>query len=117
MDKDGYLYYVGRKPEKELIKSGGENIYPREIEEVIYTHPAVSEVAVIGVPDKKWGEAVKAVIILKQGKHITEEEIIELCKRNLASYKKPRTVKFVKNLPRTPTGKILKRKLREQYKK
>ncbi len=115
LDREGYIYIVDRR--KDMIISGGENIYPREVEEVIYTHPAVSEVAVIGVPDKKWGEAVKAVIILKQGKHVTEKEIIELCKRNLASYKKPRTVQFVKNLPRTPTGKILKRELREQNKK
>lgn len=112
-DEEGYIYIVDRK--KDMIISGGENIYPREIEEVIYTHPAVSEVAVIGVPDRKWGEAVKAIIVPKQGKNVAEEEIIELCKRNLAGYKKPKSVEFVKNLPRTPTGKILKRGLRKHY--
>ena len=113
VDEGEYIYIIDRK--KDMIISGGENIYPKEIEEVIYTHPSVSEVAVLGVPEKEWGEAVKALIILKEGKSATEREIIELCKKNLAGYKKPKSVDFVQNLPRTPSGKILKRKLRETF--
>jgi acyl-CoA synthetase (AMP-forming)/AMP-acid ligase II len=113
VDDEGYIYIVDRK--KDMIISGGENIYPREIEEVIYTHPAVSEVAVIGVPDSEWGESVKAVIIPKTGRNITVKEIMDICKRNLASYKKPRSVEFLKDLPRTPSGKILKRELRKNF--
>jgi long-chain acyl-CoA synthetase len=113
VDDEGYIYVVDRK--KDMIISGGENIYPREIEEVIYTHPAVSEVAVIGVPDSEWGESVKALVVPKPGKDITEEEIMDICKRDLASYKKPKSVEFVKDLPRTPSGKILKKELKKKY--
>jgi long-chain acyl-CoA synthetase len=113
MDDEGYIYIVDRK--KDMIISGGENIYPKEIEEVLYTHPSILEAAVIGVPDEKWGEAVKAVVVLKEGKKATEEEIIEFCKENLASYKKPKSVDFVETLPRTPSGKVLKPELRKRY--
>ena len=104
---------VDRK--KDIIISGGENIYPREIEEILYQHPAVLEAAVIGVPDRVWGENVMAVIVLKEGVTVTEEEIIQFCKERLASYKKPKIVKFVKSLPKNPSGKILKYELRRIY--
>lgn len=113
VDNKGYIYIVDRK--KDMIISGGENIYPREIEEVIYKHPAVSEVSVIGVPDSTWGESVKAIIVAKAGKIVKENEIIEFCKNNLAGYKKPKSVEFVADMPRTPTGKILKRELKDKY--
>ncbi len=113
VDEDGFIYIVDRK--KDMIISGGENIYPREIEEVLYGHPAVLEAAVIGVPDEKWGESVEAIIVLKSGASATESEIIEYCKASLASYKKPKSVEFVASLPKTPSGKILKRELRARY--
>jgi long-chain acyl-CoA synthetase len=113
LDADGYLFITDRK--KDMIISGGANIYPRELEEVICTHPAVHEVAVIGVPDEKWGESVKAVVVLRPGARATEPEIIEHCRRHLGSYKKPSTVDFVAELPKNAYGKILKRELREPY--
>ncbi|HUH17531.1 MAG TPA: long-chain fatty acid--CoA ligase [Methylomirabilota bacterium] len=113
LDADGYLFITDRK--KDMIISGGANIYPRELEEVICTHPAVHEVTVIGVPDERWGESVKAVVVLRPGAHATEPEIIEHCRRNLGSYKKPATVDFVAALPKNAYGKILKRELREPY--
>ncbi|MBI4595090.1 MAG: AMP-binding protein, partial [Candidatus Tectomicrobia bacterium] len=112
MDSGGYIFIVDRK--KDMIISGGINIYPREIEEVLYKHPAVYEAAVIGMPDEEWGEIVQAVIVLKEGQKATEEEIIQYCKDHLATYKKPKKVAFVPSLPKTPTGKILKRELREK---
>jgi acyl-CoA synthetase (AMP-forming)/AMP-acid ligase II len=113
LDQNGYLFIMDRS--KDMIISGGENIYPREIEEVLIRHPAVHEVTVIGVPDPDWGEAVKAVVVLVPGKKATEEELIEFCKDNIASYKKPKSVDFVKDLPKNNYGKILKRELREKY--
>lgn len=113
VDEDGYIYIVDRK--NDMIISGGENIYPREVEEIIYKHPAVLECAVVGVPDKVWGESVKAVIVLKPGQSASEEEIIALCKNHLAGYKKPKSVEFVPNLPKTPIGKIQRRLIREKY--
>ncbi|HUW65550.1 MAG TPA: AMP-binding protein, partial [Spirochaetia bacterium] len=113
VDDDGYIYIVDRKAD--LIISGGENIYPREIEEVLYTHPAVLEAAVIGVPDDKWGEAVKAYISINQGASATETEIIEFCKQNLASYKKPQSVEFLSELPKNASGKIVKTVLRDKH--
>jgi long-chain acyl-CoA synthetase len=98
-----------------MIISGGKNIYPREIEEVIYTHGAVLEAAVIGVPDDYWRESVRAFVVLKNRMKITEKEIINLCKENVASYKKPRSVEFMHELPKSPTGKILKTVIREKY--
>ena len=112
-DEDGYIYIVDRK--KDMIISGGENIYSREVEEILYLHPAVLEAAVIGVPDAKWGEAVKAIVVLKPGACVTEEEIIDFCKSNLASYKKPRSVEFRDALPKTGSGKIRKAEMREAY--
>ena len=113
IDEDGYLYLLDRS--KDMIISGGENIYPREIEEMIIQHPAVREVAVIGVPDDKWGEAVKAVVSLVPKHSVTEDELITFCKDRIASYKKPKTVDFVKTLPKNNYGKIVKRELREKY--
>lgn len=110
-DEDGYVYIVERK--NDMIISGGVNIYPREIEEVIYRHPAVSEVSVIGVPDEHWGEVPKAIIVLKAGMTATEEEIIRFCGEHLAGYKKPKSVEFWKELPKSPQGKILKKAIRE----
>ncbi|MBT6500989.1 MAG: AMP-binding protein [Deltaproteobacteria bacterium] len=112
-DEDGYLYIVDRK--KEIIICGGENISPREVEEVIYTHPATLEAAIIGIPDDHWGEIVKALIVLKDGAKVSPEEIIFHCKANLASYKKPRSVEFLDSFPKTPLGKIDKRTLRERF--
>jgi long-chain acyl-CoA synthetase len=112
-DEEGFVFIVDRK--NDMIISGGKNIYPREIEEVLYTHEAVLEAAVIGVPDEYWGEAVKAFVVLKPGKQATAEEIIALCKQHLASYKKPKSVEFRPQLPKSPTGKLLKRVIREDY--
>jgi acyl-CoA synthetase (AMP-forming)/AMP-acid ligase II len=112
-DEDFYIYLVDRK--KDMIISGGENIYPAEVERVIYEHPAVAECAVIGVPDEQWGEAVKALVVVRTGHQVEEEEIIQFCKKSLASYKKPKSVEFVSDFPRNPQGKILKRVLREKY--
>lgn len=113
MDEDGYIYIVDRK--KDMIISGGENIYSREVEEVLYMHPAVLEAAVIGVPDDKWGESVRAIVVLKPGVTAAEAEIIAFCKDHLASYKKPRSVEFRDTLPKTGSGKIRKAEIREAY--
>jgi len=112
-DEKGYIFIVDRR--KDMIISGGENIYPREIEEVLYGHPAVSEVAVIGIPDSYWVERVHAVVTLKQGANVTADELIAFCKKNLARYKAPKSVEFVDALPKNPSGKILKKELREKY--
>ncbi|MBI3628878.1 MAG: long-chain fatty acid--CoA ligase [Candidatus Rokubacteria bacterium] len=113
VDADGYVYITDRK--KDMIISGGSNIYPREIEEVICAHPAVLEVAVIGVPDEKWGETVKALVVPRPGAQVTEADIIEHCQRGLASYKKPHSVELLPALPKNAYGKILKRELRDRY--
>jgi acyl-CoA synthetase (AMP-forming)/AMP-acid ligase II len=110
-DAQGYVFIVDRA--KDMIISGGENIYSTQVEAAIHKHPAVLEAAVIGVPDDEWGEAVKAVVVLKPGEKATEAEIIATAKEHLASYQKPRSVDFVDALPKAPTGKILKRNLRE----
>lgn len=112
-DSKGYIFLVDRK--RDVIISGAFNIYPKEIEDVIITHPKVKEVAVIGVPDKKWGEAVKAIVVIKEGTQVLEQEIIDYCRDHMASLKKPKTVDFVKELPLNPYGKILKTSLREHY--
>jgi acyl-CoA synthetase (AMP-forming)/AMP-acid ligase II len=113
MDDRGFLFIMDRS--KDMIISGGENIYPREIEEVIIRHPAVREVAVIGVPDPKWGEAIKAVVSLVPGKIVTEEELFAFCRDHIAGYKKPKSVDFIESLPKNNYGKILKRELRAKY--
>ena len=111
MDEEGFFYIVDRK--KEMIVSGGENIYPREIEEVLITHPAIADVAVVGIPDPDWGESVKAFVALKEGEMISEQEVINFCKKYLASYKKPKAVAFIPSIPRNLSGKGLKQLLRE----
>jgi long-chain acyl-CoA synthetase len=111
-DEDGYFYIVGRK--KDLIIVGGYNVYPREIEEVLYAHPAVYEAAVIGMADEVKGEIPKAYINLKSGQTTTEKEIVEFCKQNLAPYKVPRQVEIRSELPKSSTGKILHRELRAE---
>ncbi len=112
-DSDGYIFIVDRA--KDMIISGGENIYSTQVEAAIHQHPAVLESAVIGIPDDEWGEAVKAVVVLKPGATATEQEIIDTARKHLASYQKPRSVDFVDDLPKAPTGKILKRDLRDKY--
>jgi acyl-CoA synthetase (AMP-forming)/AMP-acid ligase II len=112
-DEDGYYYVVDRK--KDMLISGGENIYPAEIEEVLYQHPDILEAAVIGVPDPKWGENVKAIVVPKKGRILTADQIIEHCVTHLASYKKPKSVNFVDALPRSVAGKVLKTILRDEY--
>jgi len=112
VDAEGFFFIVDRK--KELIIRGGFNVYPREVEEVLYAHPAVQEAAVIGIPDEKLGEEVKAVVALKQGHLATEEELIAWTKERVAAYKYPRSVQFVDTLPKGATGKILKKELKAQ---
>jgi len=113
LDEEGYLYIKDRV--KDMIVSGSENVYPREVEDVLHGHPAIADAAAIGVPDETWGEAIKAVVVLRQGASATAEEIIEFCRGRLAGYKRPQSVDFVEALPRNPTGKVLKRVLREPY--
>lgn len=115
MDEDGYIYIVDRK--KDMILSGGANVFPREVEDVLYAFPSVIHAAVIGVPDKDWGERVHAVIVLNEGADVSVEQIINFCKQRLASYKCPKTVEFVdaKDLPISSVGKILKRELKKKY--
>ena len=112
MDDEGFFYIVDRK--KDMIVSGGENIYPREIEEVLLCHPAIADAAVVGEPDELWGESVKAAVVLKKGAALTGREVIEYCKIHLAGYKKPRKVVFMDDLPRNASGKVLKQRLREE---
>jgi fatty-acyl-CoA synthase len=113
VDKEGFVYIVDRK--KDMIISGEENIYPAEIEQVLYSHPKIQEAAVIGVPDEKWGESVKAVVVCKPGEKLTEEEVIAFAKQHLASYKKPKQVVFIDQLPRNASMKVLKKELRQKY--
>ena len=113
MDEEGYFYLAARADD--LIIRGGENISPEEVENVLYSHPAVEEVAVIGVPDPEWGQQPRAVVVLKKGNKATPDELIEYCREKLSSFKRPRSVVFIDELPRTSTGKVLKRVLREQY--
>jgi len=114
-DPDGYFVLVDRKAN--MIITGGENVFPSEVENLLGSHPAVKYVAVIGVPHEKWGEAVKAVVTLHQGKTVTEKELIDSCRGKIAGYKIPKSVDFIKDeeMPMTPTGKILHRILRERY--
>jgi long-chain acyl-CoA synthetase len=113
VDEDGYLYIMDRK--SDMIISGGFNIYPREVEDALLSHPGVAEAAVIGVPHEMWGEAVKAMVVLKEGVNVSEAEIIEHCKRNLASYKKPTSVDFIREIPKNLYGKVNRRPLKEPF--
>jgi acyl-CoA synthetase (AMP-forming)/AMP-acid ligase II len=117
-DEDGYYYLVDRK--KNMIITGGENVYPSEVEEMLASHPAIKDVAVIGIPDEKWGEAIKAIVILKPGFKSDEEmskEIMEFTRGKMAGFKRPKSIDFISDeeMPRTATGKILHRVLREKY--
>jgi long-chain acyl-CoA synthetase len=112
MDEDGFFYIVDRV--KDMIIRGGFNIYPREIEEVLLTHPAISLAAVIGIPDDHYGEEVKAVVVLKEGQQATADEIIVWSKEQMAAYKYPRIVDIRESLPMTATGKILKKELKAE---
>ncbi len=113
LDEDGYLFICDRV--KDMIVSGGENVYPAEVENAIYGHPDVAEAAVIGVPDAKWGEAVKAVVVLKAGHAPDAQSILDYARQRIAGYKAPKSVDFAEALPRNATGKVLKRDLRAPY--
>jgi len=113
MDEDGYIYIQDRI--KDMIISGGENIYPAEVENAIFGHPAIADVAVVGVPDEKWGESVKAIVVKKPGADISADDVIAHARKNIAGYKSPRSVDFIDALPRNASGKILRRQLREPY--
>ncbi len=113
LDADGYIHIRDRI--RDMIVTGGENVYPIEVESVIAEHPAVADVAVIGVPDHRWGETVKAVVVLRDGASVSEAEIVDFTRDRLAGFKRPTSVDFVTSIPRNPTGKILKRELREPY--
>lgn len=114
-DEDGYLWYVKRKAQKELIKPGGENVYPAEVEKVILEHEAIAEVSVIGVPDKKWGEAIKAVCVLKPGMRLEGADLIEFVGSKIARYKKPQQVEFVDSLPKTDVGEVDRDQVKEDH--
>nr|HPH66940.1 AMP-binding protein [Kofleriaceae bacterium] len=111
VDADGFYYLESRK--HDMVISGGVNIYPREIEDHLHTHPAILEAAVVGIPDPEWGETLKAFIVCRDGQAITDVDVIEFCRSGLADYKRPRKVVFLAELPRNPTGKVLKRDLRD----
>jgi acyl-CoA synthetase (AMP-forming)/AMP-acid ligase II len=113
IDDGGYLTISDRK--KDVIITGGENVSSIEVEDVVFSHPAVAEVAVIGIPDEKWGEMVTALVVVAEGEAVTEEEIIAHCKARIAGYKAPKRVEFRDELARTATGKIQKFKLRETF--
>lgn len=113
VDEQGFIYIVGRK--KEMIITGGENVYPAEVENVLYKCPSVVQAAVVGAPDNKWGEAVTAFIVKKDGSDVTEEDIRSYCRKHIAGYKVPKRVRFVDSLPISATGKLLKNKLVEQF--
>ena len=113
MDEEGYIYLSGRADD--MIIRGGENISPEEVEEVLHSHPKIEEAAVIGVPSPEWGQEPRAVVVLKKGEKATSEEIIEYCRSKLAGFKRPRSVVFIEALPRSAMGKVLRKKLREQY--
>jgi acyl-CoA synthetase (AMP-forming)/AMP-acid ligase II len=113
IDEEGYVTIVDRK--KDMILSGGENVYSTEVENVLYMHPAILECSVIGVPDQKWGEAIKGIVVLKPGQITTQHEIIQFCKERIAHYKAPKSIDFIDALPKTGSGKIHKRELRDKY--
>ena len=113
IDREGYVNIVDRK--KDMIVTGGENVYSTEVENVLYMHPKVLEAAVFGVPDEKWGEAIAAAVVLKQKESATEKEIIDFCKQHQASYKAPKSIQFIAELPKTGSGKIFKKALRDPY--
>lgn len=114
-DEEGFLYIVDRK--RDMIITGGENVYPREVEDVLYGHPDITEAAVIGVDDPKWGEAIKAVLVSRKGSSVSESDILSHCREKIAGYKIPKSIDFVESLPKNAAGKVLRKELRAQYKK
>src|SRR5438105_15762295 len=112
MDEEGWFYIVDRK--KDMIIASGYKVWPREVEDVLYQHPAVREAAVVGVPDAYRGETVKAFVALRSGSSVTPEELVEFCRSRMAAYKYPRTVEIVEEIPKTATGKFLRRELRDR---
>jgi acyl-CoA synthetase (AMP-forming)/AMP-acid ligase II len=112
-DEDGYIFLSGRA--KDFLKRGGEMIAPEEVEQIIMSHPAVDEAAIIGIPDVEWGERVRAIVVIKPGAELTADEVIEHCRPRMAGFKRPEDVIFIDELPRNPMGKVLKRVLREEY--
>jgi long-chain acyl-CoA synthetase len=115
VDGDGYLWFKGRAPEKDLIKSGGENVYPTEVEKVVLGHPSVKDAVVIGVPDSRWGEAVRAVCELNKGESTSEAELIEFVGTHIAGFKKPKSVVFVSKLPTKEDGSVDREKVKEEF--
>ncbi len=113
LDEAGYLYVSDRL--KDMIVSGGENIYPREIEDALFEMAGIVDAAVIGVPDDRWGEAVKAIVVTGADEQLTADDVLAWCRSRLAGFKCPKSVEFVAELPRNPSGKVLKRSLREPY--
>jgi acyl-CoA synthetase (AMP-forming)/AMP-acid ligase II len=112
-DEEGYIFITDRV--KDMIVSGGSNIYPREVEEILLQHPAIAEACIVGVPDAVWGEAVRAVVVLREGHKALEEDIIEFCRSRLASYKKPKAVDLVDHLPKNAYGKVTKKEIKARY--
>jgi long-chain acyl-CoA synthetase len=115
LDEEGYLWYVGRKAEKELIKPGGENVYPAEVEKVVLEHPDVREACVFGVPDKEWGEAIKAVVALKDGCRQEPAGLIDFVGSRIAGYKKPKYVTFAESLPKKGDGTVDREKVKSRF--
>ena len=113
MDEEGHVYIVDRK--KDLIISGGFNIYPREVENAICRHPGVHEAVVFGVPDEKWGEAVNALVVLKEGHQLTVSDVQEFCGKEIAGFKRPKHVEFIIELPKNSRGKIMRKEIRDRY--
>jgi acyl-CoA synthetase (AMP-forming)/AMP-acid ligase II len=113
LDENGYLYLIDRK--SEMIITGGLNVYPAEVEQVLYSHPAVEIAAAIGVPDEEWGESIRVFIVLKPGILASEAELLEFCKQNMSSYKKPKSIEIRDSLPMSGAGKVARRELREAY--
>ena len=111
-DEEGFIYIVDR--EKDMYISGGENVYPAEVENVLYQLDEISELAVIGIPDKKWGETGKLCVVLKKERNLTKEKIMDHCIKNLAKFKIPTSIEFMSALPRNATGKVLKRALKKE---
>jgi acyl-CoA synthetase (AMP-forming)/AMP-acid ligase II len=113
MDDEGYLFLVDRKAD--MIVTGGENVYPKEVEDILYQHPAVAMAAVVSAPDVKWGERVQAAVVLKPDQTAAQDELITYCKERLAGYKCPKAIEFWDKLPTTPVGKILRKDVKKKF--